>query len=45
MLVQSALIAHIIDAIVDNGEIETLEFEFVYKNLMDTGIKEQGRNY
>ena len=38
MLVQSALMAHIIDAMADNGEIEPLEFESVYKNVMDNGM-------
>ena len=38
MLVQSALMAHIIDAIADNGEIESLKFESVYKNVMDNGM-------
>ena len=38
MLVQSAFMTHIIDAIADNGEIELLEFESVYKNVMDNGM-------
>ena len=38
MLVQSAFMAHIIDAIADNGEIELMEFESVYKHVMDNGM-------
>ena len=38
MLVQSAFMAHIIDAITDNGEIEPMEFESVYKNVMNNGM-------